>query len=254
MKVKGVVKQWRFPEASERQFSRSIQEAIRDLVVLMRKRTKAMKFDATDNEINSAEDEINSLATDLIAGIVSTLPAIALTIYKFNAKQFINVAKSTGGNDNTAVIVLIAVGANANEDWYQTLYGQWHGLTESSLRKLFTNIVSDWSTSIRNANFRGSNDKQVNDLAEKRFAVYSSWGKTRSENIIGAWNSRLMRQRLYDAKVTHYFWHGMLDDRERLQHVLWEGKRIALDAIHDFPGEPWGCRCWAIPDWNNKGE
>ena len=107
MKVKGVVKQWRFPEASERQFSRSIQEAIRDLVVLMRKRTKAMKFDATDNEINSAEDEINSLATDLIAGIVSTLPAIALTIYKFNAKQFINVAKSTGGKDNTAVIVFV---------------------------------------------------------------------------------------------------------------------------------------------------
>ncbi|QJT70531.1 UNVERIFIED_ASMBLY: putative minor capsid protein [Shigella phage 2019SD1] len=235
MKVKGVVKQWRFPEASERQLSRSIQEAIRDLVILMRKRTKAMKFDATDNEINSAEDEINSgnkltAATDLIAGIVSTLPAIALTIYKFNAKQFINVAKSTGGKDNTAVIVLIAIGANANE------------------------VVSDWSTNIRNANFRGSNDKQVNDLAEKRFAVYSSWGKTRSENIIGAWNSRLMRQRLYDAKVTHYFWHGMLDDRERLQHVLWEGKRISLDAIHDFHGEPWGCRCWAIPDWNNKGE
>ena len=51
MIVKGVVKQWRFPEASERQFSRSIQEAIRELVVLMRKRTKAMKFDATDNEI-----------------------------------------------------------------------------------------------------------------------------------------------------------------------------------------------------------
>src|SRR5699024_12835438 len=103
MKVKGVVKQWRFPEASERQLSRSIQEAIRDLVVLMRKRTKAMKFDATDNEINSAEDEINSLATDLIAGIISTLPAIASTIYIFNAKQFINVAPSTAQTDNTPI-------------------------------------------------------------------------------------------------------------------------------------------------------
>ena len=61
----------------------------------------------------------------------------------------------------------------------------------------------------------------------------------------------LMRQRLYDSKVTHYFWHGMLDDRERLQHVQWEGKRIALDSEHDFPGEPFGCRCWAIPDWNS---
>ena len=254
MKVKGVVKQWRFPDASERQLRRSIQEAIKDLVVLMRSKTKSMKFDATNEEINSAEDEISNLAENLIQSIVAMLPSLAMTIYKFNSKQFINIAKSTGGKSNAAVIVLIAVGANAQEDWYRTLYGQWHGLTVTSLQKLFGNIVADWSTNIRNANFRGDSDKQVNDLAEKRFAVYSSWGKTRSENIVGAWNSRLMRQRLYDAKVTHYFWHGMLDDRERLQHVQWEGKRIALDAIHDFPGEPWGCRCWAIPDWKTKGD
>lgn len=251
MIVKGVVKQWRFPEASERQLRRSIQEAIRDLVVLMRSKTKEMKFDADTEEINAAEDEISSFALKLIAGIAASLPAIGLAVYKFNAKQFINVAKSTGGKSNSAVIILMAIGANANESWYRTLYGQWHDMTLASLQKLFGNIVSDWSTNIRSANFRGMRDSQVNELAGKRFAVYSSWGKTRAENIIGAWNSRLMRQRLYDAKVTHYFWHGMLDDRERLQHVQWEGKRIALDSEHDFPGEPFGCRCWAIPDWNS---
>ncbi|QGH77346.1 hypothetical protein [Escherichia phage BEBK14] len=248
--MKRAVKQWRFPEASERQLSRSIQEAIRDLVVLMRRRTKAMKFDASDAEINAAEDEINNLSTDLISAIVSSLPAIALAIYKFNAQQFINIARATGGKDNVAVIVLIAVGANAQEEWYRTLYGQWIGLTESSLRKLFTNIVSDWSTNIRSANFRGSSDKQVNELAEKRFAVYSSWGKTRAENMVGAWNSRLMRQRLYDAGVSAYYWHGMLDERERLKHVQWEGKLIRLSENHVFPGEEFGCRCWAIPKWD----
>lgn len=253
MKIKGVVKKWRFPEASERQLSRSIQEAIRDLVILMRSETRAMKFDATDEEISSAQDRISNLAIGLIQDIIATLPALALTIYKFNSSQFINIAKSTGGQSNTAVLVLIAVGANANEDWYKTLYGQWHGLTVTSLQKLFGNIISDWSTNVRAANFRGDSDKQVNDLAEKRFAVYSSWGRTRAGNMVGSWNSRLMRQRLYDAGVTHYFWHGVLDDRERLQHVKWEGKRISLNDVHDFPGDPWGCRCWAIPDWNSKG-
>ena len=162
MIVKGVVKQWRFPEASERQLRRSIQEAIRDLVVLMRSKTKEMKFDADTEEINAAEDEISSFALKLIAGIAASLPVIGLAVYKFNAKQFINVAKSTGGKSNYAVIILMAIGANANESWYRTLYGQWHDMTIASLQKLFGNIVSDLSTNIRSENFRGMRDSQVN--------------------------------------------------------------------------------------------
>lgn len=254
MKVKGVVKQWRFPEASERDLARSIQEGIKDLVVLMRSKTHAMKFDASDQEIDSAESEISDYAIGIIAGIIAALPAVARKIYKFNSKQWLDVAKSSGGAKNPAVILLIAFGATGSESWYKTLYGQWEGLTAASLQKLFGNIISDWSTNVRNANFTGKRQSQVNELAEKRFAVYSAWGNNRASNMVGAWNSRLMRQRLADAEVTHYFWHGMLDDRERLQHILWEGKRIALDEIHDFPGEPFGCRCWAIPDFKKRGD
>lgn len=254
MRVRGVIKQWRYPESSERQLSRSIQEAIAALVVEMRRRTNAMKFDATDEEIDDAEQSLIDFTIELIRDLVDYLPAIALGVYKFNSKQWLDVARSAGGAQNPAVMVLLAVGANAREEWYQTLYGQWEGLTATSLRKMFDNIVSDWSTNVRNANFTGKRQEQVNELAEKRFAVYSSWGNNRASNFIGAWNSRLMRQRLIDANVTHYFWHGMLDDRERLQHVRWEGKRIALDEIHDFPGEPFGCRCWASPDFSKRGE
>lgn len=254
MKVKGIVKQWRFPESSERQLSRSIQQAISALVVEMRRRTNAMKFDATDEEIDGAEQSIIDYAIELIRDLVDYLPAIALSVYKFNSKQWLNVARSAGGAKNQSVIILMAVGANASEEWYRTLYGQWDSLAQTSLRKLFDNIVADWSTNIRTANFTGKRKEQVNELAEKRFAVYSSWGNNRAANMVGAWNSRLMRQRLYDAGVTHYFWHGMLDERERLQHVRWEGKRISLDDVHDFPGEPWGCRCWAIPDFNKIGD
>jgi len=56
-----------------------------------------------------------------------------------------------------------------------------------------------------------------------------------------------MRQRLNDAGVTHYIWRGKLDERERLKHLRWEGKIIGLDTDHVFPGEEYGCRCWAEP-------
>lgn len=249
MKVKGVVKQWRFPEASERGLSRSIREAVRDLVVFMRSKTHSMKFDATDQEISTAEQEIKDFAKELALSLIGLLPALAATVYKFNAKQFINVAKSTGGAANPTVILLIAVGANQGESWYQKLYGEWHTMSADSFDKLFTNIIQDWAANVRQANFTGKNSEQVNEIAERRFAVYSSWAGNRATGIVGSWNSRLMRQRLYDAGVNSYYWHGMLDERERLKHLRWEGKEIDLNDIHPFPGEEYGCRCWAIPKW-----
>lgn len=254
MKVKGIVKQWRFPDASERELARELRRAVRDLVVFMRRKTHAMKFDASNDEIDSAENEIIDYAKELAAALIGLLPALAVTVYKFNSKQWLNVAKSSGGAKNPAVILLIAAGATQSEPWYQEYREQWESMSAEAFNKLFTNIIQDWAGNVRQANFTDKTTAQVNEMAEKRFAVYSSWAANRATGIVGSWNSRLMRQRLKDANVTHYFWHGVLDDRERLQHVKWEGKRIALNAIHDFPGEPYGCRCWASPDFNKVGE
>lgn len=165
---------WRYPEATERELSRSIQKAVRDLVVFMRQKTRAMKFDATEREITTAEEEISSYSNELVAALIGLLPSIAYAIYKFNSKEFLKIAKKTGGNTNAAVLLLIVVGANRQEGWYNQLYGEWSGMTELSLNKLFTNIVNDWSGNIRQANFTNKSTTQVNELSEKRFVVYRS--------------------------------------------------------------------------------
>lgn len=246
---KGIVKHWRFPEASERQLRRSLQKAVRDLVVFMRSKTRAMKFDATEQEITTAEEEILNYTNELTIFLIGLLPALAKAIYRFNSKEFIKIAKATGGAKNPAVLLLIAIGANMQEDWYNQSYSEWRAMTIGSINKLFTNIVNDWSDNIRLANFTKKKTAQVNEIAEKRFIVYSSWASNRATGIVGSWNSRLMRQRLEDAKVNSYFWHGMLDEREREKHLRWEGKEISLNEIHPFPSEEYGCRCWAIPNW-----
>ena len=248
--MKPTVKRWRFPEASERQLSRSIKSAVRDLVVFMRGKTRTLKFDATEQEISDAKNEIEDFVRELIQSIIALLPQIGSAVYSFNSKQWLSVAKATGGKSNPVILLLMTYGANMQEEWYQTLYGQWLSMSAESVEKLFGNIVADWSTKIRQANFEGKKTNQVNELAEKRFAVYSSWAGNRATGIVGSWNSRLMRQRLLDAKVTAYYWHGMLDERERLKHLQWEGKEIGIDEIHPFPGEEYGCRCWAIPKWS----
>lgn len=252
MKVNGIVKQWRFPEASERQLRRSLQEAVKELVVFMRSKTRAMKFDATEEEISDAESEIMEYAKMLAYSLIGLLPTLAKAIYTFNSKQFVNVAKSAGGAKEPAVILLIAFGATQSEEWYKRLYDEWETISSHSFDKLFNNIVMDWSDKIRQANFTGKNTAQVNELSESRFVVYKSWASNRAAGIVGSWNSRLMRQRLYDAKVDSYIWRGVMDDRERLKHVLLEGKIISLNSTHVFPGEEYGCRCWAVPNFRKE--
>ncbi|UGO53094.1 putative head morphogenesis protein [Klebsiella phage vB_KaeD_HazelMika] len=249
MKVKRIVKAWRYPEASERQLGRSLSEFASDLVVFARDKLDGMRFDASDAEINNAEKELEDYAAELLASLAMALPALALQIYKFNSKQWYLVAVSAGGAKNEAVALLDLLGASANETWYQEKQQQWLSLTEASYRKLANDIIADWSHNVRRANIQAKGRDYVDEVIEQRYKVYTGWSYNRSRGIVATWNSILMRQRLDDAGVTHYLWRGKLDERERLKHLRWEGKRIGVDSDHIFPGEEYGCRCWAEPDF-----
>lgn len=252
MKVKRIVKQWRYPEASERQLSRSLTQFASDLVVYARDQLDTMRFDATDQEIDNAEKSLEDYAAELLESLVMALPAFAYQIYKFNSQQWLDVAKSAGGKKNQSVIWLIAFGANGQEPWYQEKESQWLSLTEASYRKLANDIISDWSQNVRLANIKAKGREYVDEVIEQRYKVYTGWTVNRSRGIVATWNSLLMRQRLEDAGVTHYLWRGKLDERERLKHLRWEGKRIGVESDHVFPGEEYGCRCWAEPDFEGK--
>lgn len=239
---------WAYPEATERDVSRALQTLVRDLVVRMRANTKKLKF---DDQVSQAADDNESYAEELIAGFLASLPSFALAIYKYNTKQFLRVAKKTGGAKNPIVMLLIGSGVNADESWYAVKYHTWREMISKSIRKMVDNILDDWEMQVRNAELQEVEQKRLNDIIERRFKVYKTWAQRRVSGIVGAWNSALMFQRCIDAGVTHYIWRGQLDDREREKHLRWEKKRITLDSDHVFPGEEFGCRCWAQPDWES---
>lgn len=88
MKINGVATQWRYPEMSERAMSRSLQDVAAKLTEKMRDELKPMKFDAADKEIDQAERSLLDYVESLIAPIIGSLSSVALTIYKFNSKQW----------------------------------------------------------------------------------------------------------------------------------------------------------------------
>ena len=250
MKVTKVVKAWRYPEASERKFIRSIQGFAKDITERLYSQTKALKFDASDDEIDDSESDTEEYIAALIAALLLTIPSIALTIYKFNSKQWISVAKSSGGAKNPSVIILDTLGANASESWYTTKESSWETIVRAMLSKLGNDILSDWSSKVRMANVMNKRQAEVENTVQERFSVYKSWAVNRASGSVQTWNTMLMRQRLDDAGVTSYIWRGMLDERERVSHLKLEKKVISLnDRDHIFPGEEYGCRCWAQPDW-----
>lgn len=255
-KIKSIIKPkvWRYPEASERQLSRSLEDYAEKINERAITGVRAMKFDADEDDISREEDNLEEFSIEAALIIIALLAQLGISIYRFNTAQWLIVAKASGGANNPSVLVLDALGASQTEAWYMPKRLLWEKLAEQSIKKLTDAILSDWSTIVRTLALRGATDQEVRDAISKRGSVWASWSKNRARGIVGTFNSILMRQRLDDSGVTSYFWHGMLDERERPLHVSWEGKEISMYSDHPFPGEPYGCRCWATPNFKGKDE
>lgn len=254
MKVRKAIKPWRYPEATERQLSRSISDMVANLSDRAKQSIKGMKFDASDDEIKNEESDLEYYAALLIATLMLLIRPMGVTIYIFNSRQWLSVAKSSGGGQNAAVMLLDQTGPTQLEPWLMEKRKLWESSAEQALRKLANNIIADWSTKVRLLNMQEKGNDAVAKAIDARASVWGSWAENRARGIVSTFNSVLMKQRLNDAGVDSYIWRGMLDERERLQHLNWEGKIIRFDEDHDFPGEPYGCRCWAQPNWPKNEE
>lgn len=247
MKVKKIVSPWRYPESSERGLHRALDEAVSKSVKILDRRLKQVKFDAEDDEDDdSLEDEIIAI----FLAIALTLRKRARTIYLFNSQQFLLMALSSGGERNPAVMDLNLNGAKEAESWYAAKRDSWQDQAQNSLVKMARDIVADWRTNVTTQILKDATSQEATEVIRGRYAIYGSWSKNRATGIIGTFNSMLMRQRLKDAGVSKYIWRGKMDARERASHVALEGK-IRVFSAFPFPGEEYGCRCWAVPDWES---
>jgi uncharacterized protein with gpF-like domain len=226
-------------------------KATEDAIEVLKRNTAKLKFDATDDEIQSQEDESEAEVIAIFLALVASLSSLGFAIYKFNTQQFLLMALSTGGADNPSVALLNQTGATGSEPWLYEDLKMWQTTSQNSMIKIARDIVADWSTQVRLAVARESDDIQVSDILKGRYSTYKSWSANRASGIVSTFNSRLMRQRLKDANVSRYIWRGKMDDRERESHIALQNKSRTPDQF-PFPGEEYNCRCWAIPDWKTR--
>ena len=243
--MKPVMTRWKYPQTIESQVNRNLSIAVTELISAMRESATRLKID-TAEELEEEDGYLDWVIAALVASFISAIPAIGTAIYRYNSSQFLVLAIKTGGRSNPSVLDLEVNGINGDEPWYNDDLNQWVYTTNKSAIKLLNNIKDDFlqtAATIQNGDYINLSD---------RYKVYRKRTANIASGIVSSLNSTLMRRRLEDAGVSRYIWHGMLDERERLTHIKKEGVSFELDGYDFFPGQEYGCRCWAVPDWESQ--
>lgn len=245
--MKVATTRWKYPQTIENQVNRNLSVAVTELISAMKESATRLKID-TAEELEQEDNYLDAIIAALISSVVATLPAIGASIYRYNSSQFLVLAIKTGGGSVQSVMDLRLNGINGDEDWYQSDLNQWLYTSNKSIDKLLNNIKDDF---IQSASIIQSGDYlKINE----RYKIYRKRTANIASGITSSINSTFMRRRLQDAGVSHYIWHGMLDERERMTHFKKEGLSFRLGGNDFFPGQEYGCRCWAVPDWESVKE
>lgn len=103
---------------------------------------------------------------------------------------------------------------------------------------------------ILNAVQQGRTIKETSALIEEQFDITRRRAELIARDQVGKLNGQLTKIRQMDIGVEQYRWRGILDVRERPEHVRREGVLFSWDKPPEdgHPGQPHRCRCTAEPD------
>lgn len=166
------------------------------------------------------------------------------SVEDFNRTQFRAVLRSVYGVD---IITNAPIELRAALDVFEAT-------NISLIRSIPQQAVSQLQGKIVEAVRRGSTLKQLQAQIREEFDITDRRAKLIARDQIGKLNGQLTELRQEQIGVTEYTWRGILDARERPEHVAREGKVFSWAKPPDdgHPGEPINCRCTAepkLPSW-----
>lgn len=130
----------------------------------------------------------------------------------------------------------------------------WEAENLALIRSVPQEAVSRIQGKITQAVRAGKSLKDVTAEVKAELGVAERRAELIARDQIGKLNGQLSQQRNQEMGVEEYTWRGVLDARERPEHVAREGKVFRYDKppSDGNPGEPIRCRCTAepvLPSW-----
>lgn len=190
-----------------------------------------------NNAFDSASTEWNNnIFTPAMAEQVGTQQAKQIS--EFNHRQVVASVQKMVGFD-----VFI------DQPW---LAGQMKGFASANA-DLITKMTDDVKDQISALTFRevaaGSRWENIADQIQDRFKVGDSRAALIGRDQTNKFNGNLNKLRQSELGIEEYTWQGVMDERERDEHVALEGQTFKWSEPPEEgnPGEPINCRCWAEP-------
>ncbi|QDJ57263.1 phage head morphogenesis protein [Bordetella hinzii] len=244
-------KQWRYPLAAEQDYARALRitaEAAIEAVAthVLPVLPQVLRQDDLRNTPAGDDGWFESLrrafmdalgAATVADGTAQGLVAmVARRVEKYNKEQYHRLLRRAYGVDvfkaepRLAKILLpweaenIGLIKSIPEQYLDTL----HGRVVAAVRK---------GTSLRDMT---AQIRDTYDLPRNRAELIA-------RDQIGKLNGGLTEYRQTNIGVKKYRWRGVLDERERDEHVAREGQEFEWDnpPADGHPGKPIRCRCWA---------
>ncbi len=246
-------KQWRYPLGDERDYLRALRTQAEAAVLAVERHVLpvlpvVLRQDDLRNTPEGDEGWFESLrrafmdalgAAEVADGNAQGLAAmVAQRVEKYNKEQFHRLLRRAYGVD---VFKAEPGLARVLRPWEAENIGLIKSIPEQYLNTLHGRVVA----AVR----QGASLRDMTTQIRETYDLPRNRAELIARDQIGKLNGDLTRYRQTNIGVEEYDWHGVLDEREREEHVAREGKRFRWDTPppDGHPGHAIRCRCWGSP-------
>lgn len=166
----------------------------------------------------------------------SLVALVARRVERFNAEQFHRTIRQAYGVDIFKA---------------EPRLGQLATVWEAENIKLIKSIPAQYLEGLHGkvvaAVQKGTSLRELTALVRQTYKMPRNRAELIARDQVGKLNGQLTEYRQQNIGVEEYRWRGVLDEREREEHVAREGEVFRWDKPPEdgHPGQPIRCRCWA---------
>ncbi len=179
--------------------------------------------------------ELDSMASEKSAALISKLPGQFEAVSKFNDGQFrmivkaktgIKAAKATGLSGPIAIQKLLGIDVYRAEPYLEPLRKAWVAQNTDLVKSIPVKLHSELRGIIDRGVANGFSVKQLQEQIVARFGVTESRAKLIAQDQILKANASLTQERLKSVGVESYIWRTVGDSRVRPAHAEREGREF----------------------------
>lgn len=174
-----------------------------------------------------------SVDDEAVSGLVAL---VARRVERFNAEQFHRTIRQAYGVD-----VFKA------EPELRQLAAVWEAENIKLIRSIPAQYLDSLHGKVVAAVQKGTSLRDLTAQVRQTYKVPRNRAELIARDQVGKLNGQLTAYRQQNIGVAEYRWRGVLDERERDEHVAREGHVFRWDKPPEdgHPGQPIRCRCWA---------